>query len=264
MFSYFNFKIYSSNIEDLDQKKLINRIKLIKSKINKLNVILPIQKHTNKILNLSEVFYKDLNYLDRLKFLEAGFDGIYFNKNDLYLLDYFALGVLTADCLPIIILIFQDNLNNEIHTNNNLVSNLIVGAILHAGWKGIFNGIIYNFFKILNTYIKNSYIKNSYFLRMFVYIGPSIRSCCYEVKQDFINQNNISKKFYHIKNNKIYLNLIDIAKKQLDDSISNINTNIQKIELIEKKECTYCSNKYFSYRKGHKTERNITVLYLQF
>ncbi|MCX7871260.1 MAG: polyphenol oxidase family protein [bacterium] len=257
MILYFNFKIYSSNIQDLDQKRIINRIKLIKNKINKLNVILPIQKHTNKILNLSELFYKDLNYLDKLKILETGFDGIYFDKNDLYLLEYFGLGVLTADCLPIIIFIFQDNLNNEIYINNNWLSNFIMGGILHAGWKGIFYGIIYNFFKILNNYIKNSHV-----LRIFVYIGPSIRSCCYEVKPDFINQNNISKEFYYLKNNKIYLNLIDIAKKQIDNSIKNIKANIQKTELIDKNECTYCSNKYFSYRKGHKTERNITVLYL--
>ncbi len=258
MLSYSIFKIYFSNIQDLDQKKIINRIKLLKNKINKLNVILPIQKHTNKIFKLSKLFSIDLNYSNKLNFLEVGFDGIYFSKEELYLLNYFGIGVLTADCLPIIILVFENNLDNKILLNNKeVLSNFIIGGVLHAGWKGIFNGIIYNFFKILNSYINSFRI-----LKIFIYIGPSIRKCCYEVKKDFIIKNNIPTEFLTITNNKIYLDLIDIVKKQIDNSTKNLEAKIEKLELIDKNECTYCSNKYFSYRKGHQLERNITVLYL--
>ncbi|MGC8734450.1 MAG: laccase domain-containing protein [bacterium] len=257
----YNFKIYSSTKDDFDQKNLINRINLVKNKFNKLNVILPIQKHTNKILKLSYLLKPKVNYLKE----ELSFDGIYFDNNDIYIFKYFSIGVLTADCLPIVILVFNNdmlnNLDNSLNLNNylsNYLNSFIIGSILHAGWKGIFNNIIFNFFDILNNYINN--YKN---LKIFIYIGPAIRNCCYEVKYDFINTLNINTQFYYQKNNKIFLDLISIAKSQIQESIKCLS-KLKKIEIeiIDTNECTYCSNKYFSYRKGDNKQRNITILSL--
>jgi copper oxidase (laccase) domain-containing protein len=254
-YNFYSFKIYSSNIYDLNQKEIINRIKLVKSKFNKLNIILPIQKHTNKILKLSQLL--------KIRNLDEGFDGIYFDNKDIYVLEHFALGVLTADCLPIVILIFKESL----HTMNNLANlenSFIIGSILHAGWKGIFNNIIYNFLNIVKNYLKNE--SN---IKVIAYIGPCIRDCCYEVKEDFIKKLNINSNFYYFKDKKIYLNLPSIVKYQIKQYLKQYFLNLKnRIEskntiefgLIDVSKCTYCSNNYFSYRKGNKEERNITIL----
>jgi copper oxidase (laccase) domain-containing protein len=127
-YNFYSFKIYSSNIYDLNQKEIINRIKLVKSKFNKLNVILPIQKHTNKILKLSQLL--------KIRNLDEGFDGIYFDNKDIYLLKHFALGVLTADCLPIVILIFKESLRNM---NNlaNLENSSLVAYYMQVGKESL-------------------------------------------------------------------------------------------------------------------------------
>jgi len=256
-YNFYGFKIYSSNIYNLNQKEILNRIKLVKSKFNKQNIILPIQKHTNKILNLSNLLnYSYLlknSYLLKIREIDEGFDGIYFDNKDIYLLKHFALGVLTADCLPIVILIFK----KPLHTMNNLDSlrnSFIIGSILHAGWKGIFNNIIYNFFNIANNYLKNEIN-----IKVIVYIGPCIRDCCYEVKEDFIKKLNINSYFYYFNDKKIYLNLPAIVKYQINQSLVNLKNTIE-LDLTDVNQCTYCSNNYFSYRKGHKQERNITIL----
>lgn len=263
----YNFKIYSSNKNDLDQKNLLNRINLVKNKFNKINVILPIQKHTNKILKLSYLIKPKINYFKE----ELSFDGIYFDNQDINFFKYFSIGVLTADCLPIVFLVFNsDELNNtktplnfdNINFDNiNYINNFLIGSVLHAGWKGIFNYIIFNFFDILNNYINN--YKNIENIKIFTYLGPAIRGCCYEVKIDFINNLKINPQFYYQKNNKIFLDLISIVKSHIQESIKHLN-NLKKIELkiIDTNECTYCSTKYFSYRKGDDKQRNITILTL--
>jgi copper oxidase (laccase) domain-containing protein len=272
-YNFYSFKIYSSNISDLNQKEIINRIKLVKSKFNKLNVILPIQKHTNKILKLSQLLnYNYLlgnSYLEKIRNLDEGFDGIYFDNKDIYLLKHFALGVLTADCLPIVILILKKSLYT-INNLANLEKYFIIGSILHAGWKGIFNNIIYNFFNIVKNYLKNE--SN---IKVIVYIGPCIRDCCYEIKEDLIKKLNINSNFYYLKDKKIYLNLPSIVKYQIKQYLKQYFLNLKnrielenriefkntiELDLIDVNKCTYCSNNYFSYRKGNKKERNITIL----
>ena len=86
-----------------------------------------------------------------------------------------ALGVVTADCVPIILF--------DTH-------NQIIGCI-HAGWKGASSGIIENTiktFKKLNS-------KN----KIFAAVGPCIGNQSYEVDMDFY-EDFLSKS----KKNSIY------------------------------------------------------------
>ena len=73
-----------------------------------------------------------------------------------------ALGVVTADCVPIILFDSQ---------------NQIIGCI-HAGWKGAFSGIIENTikkFKKINS-------KN----KIYAAVGPCIGNKSYEVDFSFL------------------------------------------------------------------------------
>src|SRR3712207_9545829 len=76
-----------------------------------------------------------------------------------------AIGVFTADCVPVLI---YDK------------KNLVVAAI-HSGWKGTLNCIVS---KTIDTMINryNSNIKD-----LEIYIGPHNMMCCYEVSEELIH-----------------------------------------------------------------------------
>ncbi|MEZ0323741.1 MAG: polyphenol oxidase family protein [Hydrogenothermaceae bacterium] len=183
---------------DLNQRVDTNR------KI-KLPLFIPNQKHTSKVINLNE----DINQ-------EA--DGLYTNKKGV------ALGVLTADCIPIVL--FNDR---EL-------------SVIHAGWRGLFGGIIENSVEMFKEKPKSCFI------------GPSIRICCYEVSPDFISQLKIDRKFYIKREDRYFLSLQDIAIEKLKKFGID--------DIFDLSECTACSGKYFSFRKGDFSDRILTYGYL--
>ena len=85
----------------------------------------------------------------------------------------FALGVVTADCVPI--LLFDNN-------------NKIIGCI-HAGWKGAFKGVVENTIKKFRKVNSNN--------KIYAGVGPCIGRKSYEVDLKFYkNFVNKSKKLY--------------------------------------------------------------------
>ena len=136
-----------------------------------------------------------------------------------------AIGVFTADCVPIIIV---DN-NNE-----------VIGAI-HSGWRGTFNSIV------LKTLYKMKEEFNIDIGSTKVFIGPHIRQCCYEVseelKSDFLNKTQIEEKKLFKKRN---LNLEECILKDIRE-FGILEENIYSIDL-----CTHCEEKLklYSYRKS--------------
>ena len=83
--------------------------------VKKTKLILMHQTHSNKVVEIKKYNYKNKINADAIVTKMSGI----------------AIGVLTADCVPIII---YD------------IKNKIIGCI-HAGWKGAFSGIIYNAIK---------------------------------------------------------------------------------------------------------------------
>ncbi|SMC21549.1 conserved hypothetical protein [Clostridium acidisoli DSM 12555] len=139
-----------------------------------------------------------------------------------------AVGVFTADCVPILIYSKKRN----------------VIAAVHSGWKGTLSQIVLKTVKkLINEYdVDLDDIK--------VCIGPHNRSCCYDFGEETV------KKFYEVdiyKNIHIYENgKLDLKKcivKQLL-SLGLIENNIKDVNV-----CTFCNNEYdlFSYRK-HKED----------
>ena len=110
------------------------------------------------------------------------------------------MGVLTADCVPIIL---YD------------VKSQTIGCI-HAGWKGAFSGIIENTikkFKKINS-------KN----KIFACIGPCIGKRSYEVDlkffKKFVNKSKYSKKYFSKKSKKKkFFNL----RKYVGDKLKRMN-----------------------------------------
>ncbi|MCX7760114.1 MAG: polyphenol oxidase family protein [Hydrogenothermaceae bacterium] len=184
---------------DLNQTLSVNR------KIN-FPLFIPNQKHTSKVISLDEDITQEA-------------DGIYLDKTGV------AVGVLTADCMPIVL--FNDR---EL-------------SVIHAGWRGLFGGIIENSIKMFKEKPTNCFI------------GPSIRVCCYEVSPDFIYRFNIDEKFYIKREDRYFLSLQNIAKEKLK--------NLGIDDIFDLSECTACCGKYFSFRKGDFDDRILTYAYLR-
>ena len=208
------YKGLNCGIGSKDQKESVEKnLELVseKFKIKKNLLVLMHQTHSNKveIVNQNEKNKK-------------------FNCDAMLTIDNkVALGVLTADCVPI--LIYEKKKE-------------IIGCI-HAGWKGAINGIIENTLEKIND--MNGDIK-----QLVVSIGPCISQKNYEVKRDFYlnfiknSKNNLSF-FQENKKNTFNFDLRGFVNKKFSDlgvvEIDNINVDSFAAD-----------NEYFSHRRAKK------------
>jgi hypothetical protein len=161
-------------------------------------------------------------------------DFLYTNEKEI------ALGVDTADCLPIVI-----------------YHSLGVISIVHAGWRGSFENIAQESIQtLLKTYPE---IKVS---ELIVYFGPAGKACCYEVQQDFI-QKFVEKYPWSTVN---FIKRNDRWYFDNGDFTSNL---LQKIGILPENIytkwniCTICNEKYCSYRREQQQAgRHITLVML--
>tara|TARA_B100000700_G_scaffold326704_1_gene439038 strand:- start:2182 stop:2934 length:753 start_codon:yes stop_codon:yes gene_type:complete len=152
------------------------------------------------------------------------------------------IGVLTADCLPILIL---DNKKKII-------------AAVHAGWKGAYKNIV---IKVLKKLVDLGSKKKD----IITVIGPGISQKSYEVgiefKERFIKKSKKSSICFKTKRNKIYFDLAKFIHNQL------ISFGILKIDVI-RKDTFDKKNNFFSARRSLKRNepdygRNISVIMLK-
>ena len=198
-----------------DKKDSINKnLNLVAKKmgVKKNKLILMHQSHSNKVVVINKNNYK--------KKINA--DAIITKMNGL------AIGVLTADCVPIII---YDTRNK------------IIGCI-HAGWKGAFLGIIYNTIKKVKKLNSNN--------KIFASVGPCIGEKNYEVDNKFYKK-FVSKSW----RNKIYFRHKSKTKKLFNlrkfvtDKLLRLNV---KVDQINKDTFAEKSN-FFSYRRSQKLKQ---------
>ena len=151
------------------------------------------------------------------------------------------IGILTADCVPILLC----------DERKHLI------AAIHAGWKGAYKDIIS---KVINFMIK----KGSNPRNIIAAIGPAISVMNYEVKENFkkkfIKKDKKNNKFFIFKRKKIYFNLPYYVKScLLENKIKNIETiNIDTFNI---------NNNFFSARRALKLNhddygRNISIIML--
>ena len=128
--------------------------------------------------------------------------------------------IKVADCLPIYFI--------------NTISKTI--GLVHAGWRGLSSGII-------NEYINNVDKNNERVSDNYVFIGPSIKKCCFKIQNDVLN--HFDSRFYSKINDKHYQ--VDLQEWAVNQ-IMNLNIKKDKIFVIDK--CTYCNKDlYESFRR---------------
>ena len=222
------YKSLNCGMGSLDNKKNINKnLKIACKKISPSykKLILLHQIHSNKFHFLNK------NYKKNKKKIIG--DALITNQKKII------IGVLTADCVPI--LIYDKNRK-------------IISAI-HAGWKGAYKGIIKKVIKFLLR--SGSESKN-----LVVAIGPCISQKSYEIKKNFktkfLRQSKKNEIFFKKIKNKTYFGLNKYVYYQLK------SLGLKKIDIIDKD--TYNpKNNFFSARRSiHKKEndygRNISII----
>ncbi len=132
------------------------------------------------------------------------------------------LGILTADCVPI--LLYDPDRR-------------VVGAV-HAGWRGTAAHIVS---KTVETMVSRYDASPS---RIVAGIGPAIGGCCYEV-DEAVAKHFVAYPQSSVKSaRKYYIDLKDINKYQLIEA-GILPDNIEINDC-----CTACDNeRFFSYRK---------------
>ena len=199
-----------------DNKKNVKKNLMLiaeKMRIKKNNLFLMHQTHSNKVVEIKKGNTKR-------KVLA---DAIITRKKNI------ALGVVTADCVPVIL---YDERNKII-------------ACIHAGWKGAFSGIV------RNTISKIKKINNRN--KIYACIGPCIGKKSYEVDLDFY------KKFVtKTKKNKLYFSFKNKKKKYFDlrkfvsDKLKEQKVLVDNVSRDTFKD----SNNFFSYRRSSILKEN--------
>ena len=176
------------------------------------------------IVSMSQTHSTNIEVINNKKLVYSNVDGIFScNKN-------YVLQVKTADCLPIFF----------IHKHDNIF------GVIHAGWKGLKNGIISKSTKLLSSHINN-------LSEVTAFIGPSISQKNYEVKNEFIDY--FGNEFIDKVEDKYFCNLKGIARFQLQKlGIKNV---------VDCNQCTYENENYHSYRRNKTSKRMIGFIYYE-
>ena len=222
------YKSLNCGIGSSDTKKNVkNNLKIVCKKINcsSRKLVLLNQIHSNKF------HFIDKNFKFNKKKLKG--DALITNVKNI------AIGILTADCVPI--LIYDKNFK--------------VISIIHAGWKGAYIGIIKKVIKFL--------INNGSNARdLIAVIGPSISQKNYEIQKDFkdkfLKKDKQNKIFFKLIKNKTYFSL----NKCIYSELKKLGVN--NLEIINK-DTFDPKNNFFSARRSiHNKEndygRNISII----
>lgn len=214
--------------ESLDEKVTINRESFFqKQMLDNKSVVSAFQTHSKNV--------KKVAVDDKGKFID-NCDGLITNEKGII------LSVTAADCLPIY---FYDEVKQ------------VVGVV-HAGWKGV----LLNIAKETVVQMIKNYDSNP--SDIFVYVGPHIQKCHFEVSYEDIDKYKDHKYAIIKERGQYFVDLKGIVENQL------IDVNVKKEQIEISKKCTFCEQQdYFSFRRdkpqlveaqiayiGLKTSRN--------
>jgi polyphenol oxidase len=207
---------------DFSTDVIIENIKNLCSQIKLRSLVMVNQVHGSNVVTVKEPIV-DLN--DGLNLI---------GDADAILADQrlnISLAVKTADCVPLIVACDKWY------------------GVIHAGWRGIAQGIIENTFNTLFSLTSSNLIH--------VAIGPCISLTNYQVGFEVIQSIGEDAQFKLINSN-IHLDLINTIKIKLQKLSSENNRNIEsKISSI----CTFADLNFHSFRRnGAKSGRNLGIV----
>ena len=144
--------------------------------------------------------------------------------------------IKTADCLPIII----------------CEPDVPIISIIHAGWRGTSK-------RITQKTVRKMSALGVAVNKLVALLGPSIGSCCYEIREDVYNmfkQEGFTENIFRRTEHALFLDL----KKANIEMLRNEGIE----EIYDTGLCTYCDEDLFnSYRRGDRDKRQINFVSLK-
>lgn len=137
------------------------------------------------------------------------------------------LGIRTADCMPVF---FADQDQKVV-------------ALIHAGWRGLHQGILE---KAVHLFKENYGVTKE---KIRIFIGPFIRTCCYEVGDEFCSY--FPETCAPQKGRKPHMDLYKEALRRLKKE------GISAFHILDSEICTACQNHLFFSARKEKTENRI-------
>jgi hypothetical protein len=149
------------------------------------------------------------------------------------------IGVVTADCVPIVIY-------DKVHH---------VVAIIHAGWRGLVAGIVQ---QVVNRMVE---MCKSDVSQLKVFIGPCAKACCYVVGDEVtLALDNVSFKERVVCSTEQAIHFDMPLFVQLSLRELGINNDACNMHYNQ---CTICTSGFCSVRTDGTQERNITMVVLK-
>jgi polyphenol oxidase len=190
--------------------------------------------HDGRVVTMRQVHGDNIVEVKDKSLKEVGeADGMITAEKDIF------LGILTADCVPIFFVAPKEK---------------IVAAV-HAGWRGTLAGIAE---KAARLFTDQLHVPAD---EIEVALGPSIGSCCYEVKDDVAGPllkrwGGIAQASIQKREGKTYLDLRQLNRAVLSQA------GIPETNIFQIGPCTSCSpDDFFSYRRERsETGRQISFI----
>ena len=190
--------------------------------------------HDGRIITMRQVHGDGLIEVTEAKTKEVGpADGMVTRERGAY------LGVLTADCVPILLIAPERK----------------IAAAVHAGWRGTLAGIAAKMVRLLSEKydLAASGIEAA--------LGPSIGACCYEIQDDVARPvlaqwGAFAESSIEQRNGKRFLDLRRLNRRILETA------GIAPAAIFEVGPCTSCAaEEFFSYRRERaETGRQLSFI----
>ncbi len=133
-----------------------------------------------------------------------------------------AIGVRTADCVPILLVDVQSR----------------VVAAVHAGWRGSAAAIVLRTIERMQAYYETNPIQ------IYAAIGPCIRECCYEVGPEVVGHFRDVLPELRDTPGKQHLDLALANRRQLEAAL------VATDQIFDSGLCTFCDgDQFYSYRR---------------
>lgn len=149
-----------------------------------------------------------------------------------------ALGIKVADCLPV----------SLIDQTSSVIANI------HAGWRGTAAGIV------INTIDEVSSETSFDITSALVYLGPSIRQCCFEVGEEVVTAisavvDDVELFADRSRGPRPHLDLIGVNTELL------LKRGVRREAIWDSGLCTRCDDRFHSYRRsGANAGRNLAIV----
>lgn len=181
-------------------------------------------------LGVSKLVFMDQVHGDKIVVIETG-DEMPICDAMITKVPHIGLVVMAADCIPILL---YDQAHHAI-------------GVAHAGRKGT----------LLKVGQKCALAMQEHFgstmEAMQIFMGPSIKQCCYEVGHEAIEG---FEGFVQIKEGRFFLDLQNYNREAF------LSLGIKEEHITISDVCSCCDENYFSYRREHMTGRFAGVICL--